>query len=240
MASTRPGAKTALVPAGAVRVRLCRYSGLPDSGPDGLPNPRAHPAGFTLLAERLVGNRDLVERIAAALNAVKPIGGSGAINCPSDSGSAVIAVFGYPQGAQDPVSIGLSGCHALTNGHVSRLALEAGGVAQVASLTPVRSGFVDAHESRIHGIVRQCGGQAPGGCRPVRRQDGEIIKVMSPTGDETAEVEVSEGHFTAVVAPGEDRLEMVHGWDGRHPLLERHVRVRGGRTAQVHLVLEVK
>jgi hypothetical protein len=60
------------------------------------------------------------QRLAIELDALKPVIGAQA--CRSDDGSAIIAFFRYgrERKSDDPVTVGLSGCAFVTNGHVNR------------------------------------------------------------------------------------------------------------------------
>jgi uncharacterized protein YceK len=118
------GADAALVPGHPRVALLCRYSGL---------NARKR---FALIGRRTIANSATVTRIAHDLGALRPV--SGVFNCPADFGDAVIAFFEYPTGPADPVTVGLSGCGQVTNGHVHRLAGPAKSpvVAQLKALTP--------------------------------------------------------------------------------------------------------
>ncbi len=105
--STRPGAARALVPAGARAILVCRYSGL--NAPGG---------AFRLEVHSLVSEQATVARMARELDALAPT--TGVYHCPSDSAAALVARFLYATGPQDPVTIDLTGCNVVTNGHVHR------------------------------------------------------------------------------------------------------------------------
>jgi hypothetical protein len=107
--SDAAGARDTLVPGHPDTVQLCRYSGL-----------NGHPP-LMLLRTRVVTNAATVARLARGLDAL-PKPSTGTINCPADFGDAVIAVFGYRTGLPDPVTVALSGCGAVGNGHLTRLA----------------------------------------------------------------------------------------------------------------------
>jgi hypothetical protein len=92
---------------------------------------------MTLIGRRTVTDAATVARLARELDALpKPT--PGAVNCPADFGDAVIAIFAYPTGDADPVTVGLSGCQSVGNGHLSRLAgfARSAVVRQLAALTP--------------------------------------------------------------------------------------------------------
>jgi hypothetical protein len=119
------GADGMLVPAGARRVTLCRYSGV-----------ALDPAtARRLQAHRRLDGLARVNRLAAEFNALGPMVGVAA--CPADNGTQVIAIFGgYPGPAsQNPVTVDLTGCLTTTNGPVTRLG-SAPLVAQLTALTP--------------------------------------------------------------------------------------------------------
>jgi len=50
----------------------------------------------------------------------------GAIACPMDDGSQVVALLSYPGGHAVSISVGLSGCLRVTNGDIVRTALGIG------------------------------------------------------------------------------------------------------------------
>ena len=107
--SARPGATVTLVPHGATSLLLCRYAGL---------NPQAD-AG-RLERGRLAPTSAAVDRLAAGLDAIRPTPPGETFNCPFDDGSEILALFGYPSGPPNPVTIDLEGCRTATNGHVAR------------------------------------------------------------------------------------------------------------------------
>ena len=105
--SARPGATRALVPPGARTILVCRYSGLGTPG-----------GAFRLTVHQLVSDQATVVRLSRQLDALTPT--TGVYHCPSDSGADVVARFVYPTGPQDPVTVDLTGCNGVTNGHVHR------------------------------------------------------------------------------------------------------------------------
>jgi hypothetical protein len=105
-----------MVPAGARQVLLCRYSGL-----GAYPNPFGA-RSFRLIAHHLVAARATVTQLTGGLNALEKQTGAHSYACPMDDGAAIIAFFRYGSRSDDPVTVGLSGCSAVTNGHLNRLA----------------------------------------------------------------------------------------------------------------------
>lgn len=103
------GARSSLVPGHPEAVLLCRYSGL-----NGRPR-------LALVRARTVTDPDTIRRLAHELDAL-PTAGSGVINCPADFADSVIAYFVYATPEPDPVTVDLSGCQAVGNGHGQRLA----------------------------------------------------------------------------------------------------------------------
>lgn len=123
LTSTTPGASRMLVPSGARQVLVCRYSGL---------NPISR--SLRLQAERLVINRSTVGRLASEFNALTQL--RGVFNCPADFGRNIIAIFRYlpaPK-SDDPVTLDLTGCTSVTNGHLTRTAAFAPGPTLIRQL----------------------------------------------------------------------------------------------------------
>jgi hypothetical protein len=134
LVSARPGASKELVPSGARRLLLCRYSGLwTGSGP-------RRPA-FVLLAHAQLTARAQVTRFASALDALKRP--SGVYSCPAASGEAIVLYFGYAGGPDDVVTVQTDGCWNATNGRITGNAETTAGLALVRSLealTPLPGG----------------------------------------------------------------------------------------------------
>ncbi len=125
-------AQSKLAPDGATEIRLCRYSGL-----------NAHPA-LQLIRSALVTSSRLVHKLVDQFDQL-PAQGPGAIACPNDDGSKIVAHLVYPGGQRVRISVGLTGCNAVTNGSVQRVAdgyglLRLGPqlVAELLALTPRR------------------------------------------------------------------------------------------------------
>jgi hypothetical protein len=97
------------VPGHPAAVLLCRYSGL-----------NGHPQ-LALIRSRAITDITTVADLAHELNALPPPS-PGAVNCPADFADAVLMFFLYAHGPGDPVSVGLSGCQDVANGHLHRLA----------------------------------------------------------------------------------------------------------------------
>jgi hypothetical protein len=126
-------AKATLVPRGARGVLLCRYHGL---------NTR-YEAG-TLAYSRPVTKGKRVDRLAGELNALRPLG-PGPIACPADFGANVMAFFHYTKAPDDAVSVELSGCSLVSNGQISRSAMQRPGpklLRQVERLTHCKEKIV--------------------------------------------------------------------------------------------------
>lgn len=105
-------ARQILAPPGAGAIRLCRYSGL-----------NAHPR-LTLVNSRLLESHSLVEQLVTELDRLPPH--SGAVACPDDDLSQILAVLSYGDGHRVSISVGLTGCALVTNGSVHRIATEPG------------------------------------------------------------------------------------------------------------------
>ncbi len=129
--SARPGTGRTLVPNGARSVLLCRYSGLPNG--IGIPHP-----AYVLLANVFAGSG-----AAASLGrALDQLGQTASVStCPTSFGAVIVAHFRYARGPDDPVTIALDGCLKATNGHLTRTAETAPGIAlvtHIAALTGLR------------------------------------------------------------------------------------------------------
>lgn len=98
-----------LAPTGARAIRLCRYSGLND-----------HPR-LRLVRARLLSRTGLVAQLVTRFNRL-PSGPRGAVSCPADDGSEIVALVSYPGGHEVRISVGLTGCLQVTNGSVRRTA----------------------------------------------------------------------------------------------------------------------
>jgi len=101
-------ARRVLAPAGAGAIRSCRYSGL-----------NAHPR-LALVGSRLLASRSGVHQLVTELDRLPSL--HGAVACPNDDGSQILALLAYPGGHQVSISVGLTGCALVTNGTVHRTA----------------------------------------------------------------------------------------------------------------------
>jgi hypothetical protein len=97
-----------LAPPGVGAIRLCRYSGL-----------NAHPR-LTLVSSRLLQSPALIDQLVTDFNRLPSL--RGAVACPFDDGSQILALLAYPAGRQVSISVGLFGCALVTNGSVHRSA----------------------------------------------------------------------------------------------------------------------
>ena len=173
--SSRPGARSSLVPPGARRLLICRYSGLQSQ----LPKP------FTLLASALVKSPTEAQRVGRELNALPPP--RPYAFCPADFGDAVVVHVLYASGAQDPVTIELSGCRTVSNGVRSA---QSGAVAtRLAALAP------PPRQASLTGRVQVCGGPAPGTCR-----------VETPTWCESTRASCLKADRVAIVSDAPARI----------------------------------
>lgn len=147
--STTAGSSTALVPSDASHVLLCRYSGL-----GSYPDP-AGPRSFRLVAQHLINSSPVTSRLASELNALHAA--TGVVHCPADRGDAIIAFFRYgstPK-ADDPVTIGLSGCSTVTNGSLTRTAGTPTGIKLVDELEFLTR--PTAYEAMPYRLLTHCG-----------------------------------------------------------------------------------
>src|SRR4029077_16174770 len=105
-------------------------------------------------------------------------------------------------GADDPVTIGLSGCQLITNGHVNRLGRDAPVVTQLASL---------AKRATLSGRIRSCGGPPGTGCAPgapsVLRANR--VAVLTTKGLRLVTVRLHHARFRVYVPAGHYKLELL-------------------------------
>lgn len=101
-------ARQRLAPSGAGAIRLCRYSGL-----------NAHPR-LTLVGSHLLTRPRLVGQLVSEFDQLPSL--HGAVACPADDGSQILARLAYPGGRDVMISVGLAGCETVTNGSVHRTA----------------------------------------------------------------------------------------------------------------------
>jgi hypothetical protein len=107
LVSTGPGLRKQLVPSGSTSVTLCRYT--PVYG-------RRAPLAGRLLRSRQFGGAT-VSGLTRRFNRLRPPR-QGASSCPSDDGSTLLALFGYPHRRPVAVTVALHGCPTARNGVV--------------------------------------------------------------------------------------------------------------------------
>lgn len=200
--STRAGAHATLLPPGATAVLLCRY------GPGG-----------TRVLERSITRGATVSQLSWELNALPSARGT--YSCPSDDGESITADFSYASGAESPVSVGLSGCQSVTNGHVNRLGLDHPVIVQLAGLIP--------WEGTITGRLEMCSGSR---CRHAFQ-----VAISHSVGSQYPNIRLHRARFTARVEPGRYRLALFATGHPGHVrvLATARVRVRLNRATRVAL-----
>ena len=126
--SPTPRARS-LVPRGAVSLTVCRYNGLP-----GDPRSVHGVAAHKLVAAGTTGNSSMIAKVTTELDAIRPTRPGVSYGCPADFGTKLLAFFVYPSRRGDVVTIDLSGCNTITNGHVRRLGRNAPVIGQLTGL----------------------------------------------------------------------------------------------------------
>lgn len=107
-----PRARHALVPSGAVSVRICRYYGYGA----GRQTPKTQ-ARFGELQDQVeLHGVDLLESLSLEFAELEPVG-NGSYSCPFDEGARLFAVFAYAGDKPVIVEVNLSGCQFAYNGH---------------------------------------------------------------------------------------------------------------------------
>jgi hypothetical protein len=157
-----------LAPRGATAIRLCRYSSL-----------NAHPS-LALVSSRLLKRPALVEQLVSEFDRLPSP--HGAVHCPADDESQILARLDYPDGREVMISVGLTGCEAVTNGSVQRTAAGMGSprafgpklVKQLDRLIGVRSS-----ETTVGGIV--CDQAVAYRSLSALRRAASSVAVLAPT-----------------------------------------------------------
>jgi hypothetical protein len=73
-----------------------------------------------------------------------------------DDGSAIIATFGYANGAPDPVQVGLRGCRTVSNSRLARTASSPTGAALVSRLERLLQPAVRRTRARARSLRYPC------------------------------------------------------------------------------------
>ena len=101
-----PAARRAIVPAGAVSVRVCRYYGFGELGKQ---TPKTQARVGKLQDQGVVGNRDLLESLTLEFKELDAAP-KGSISCPADEGAELFVVFHYRAAKPVVLRVSLSGC----------------------------------------------------------------------------------------------------------------------------------
>lgn len=123
-------AQMEMAPRGALRIQLCRYTGID-----------THPR-FELVGSDLIVSRGLKRQIISRLDALKPYTGPPP-HCPAESGKAVGITLFYRE-HRVRIAVNTDGCAAARNGDISRPAFNTRAgrllVKQLIALTPREQG----------------------------------------------------------------------------------------------------
>jgi hypothetical protein len=220
-------ARRELAPKGATALRLCGYSGINSA------------TALRLTRSRLVTDKKLVTHLVDEFDALPPYPKGAVFACPSDDGSQVLALLGYPHGQRVIVAVDETGCQVVTNGDVMRLANGYANtpvgprlVAQLKDLTAPVGG--DAH---VTGLIRLCGGPAVNGHAPTRcfSQDGTVT-VLDPRNDIVATQKTSHGRFSFSLPAGTYTLVARTG--GARG--QRLVVAKAHQTLRVNVVIAIR
>jgi hypothetical protein len=162
-------ARRQLAPAGATAIRLCRYSGL-----------NAHPR-LMLLDSRVLESRSLVQQLVSEFDRLPSP--TGAVACPADDLSQILAVLAYPARHQVTITVGLTGCALVTNGSVHRSA------AGIGSPRPFGPQLVAQLERLVPAHPRS----NPGSASALARGHWSVL-ARSPLGARYGPIVVWDGH----------------------------------------------
>ena len=101
-----PAARHAIVPAGAISMRICRYYGF---GEFARQTPKTQARVGKLQDQAVVNGRDLLESLALEFKELEAAP-KGAVSCPADEGAELYAVFFYRSAKPVILHVSLSGC----------------------------------------------------------------------------------------------------------------------------------
>jgi hypothetical protein len=101
-----PAASHAIVPSGAVSVRICRYYGF---GEFDQQTPKTQARAGELQDQAVAGDRDLLESLTLEFKELEAAP-KGPISCPADEGAELYVVFYYRAAKPVILRVGLSGC----------------------------------------------------------------------------------------------------------------------------------
>jgi hypothetical protein len=108
-----PAARQAIVPAGAISMRICRYYGF---GEFAKQTPKTQARAGELQDQAVVQNRDLLESLTLEFKELEAAP-AGAHGCPADEGAELYAVFFYRYATKPVVlHVSLSGCRFVVGG----------------------------------------------------------------------------------------------------------------------------
>ena len=130
-ASGWSAASRRLAPAGALTIRLCRYSAL-----------TTHPP-LMLVGTRLLTDSGLVRQLIAEFDGLPPSPKPGIYVCVTDDGPQIVALIAYRGGHELAIRIHLTGCFGVANGSVERTTYPIGSPPQ----------FGSAFLARLEGLV---------------------------------------------------------------------------------------
>ncbi|MHB8691801.1 MAG: hypothetical protein ACYDHH_11180 [Solirubrobacteraceae bacterium] len=239
--SRRPGAAAALVPSGAVALRLCLYNtiGLPQQG-----------AVNGLISTRAITAPGTIAGIASKLNALAPPSRY-PLACTLELSDNIVAYFSYGGGPANPVAIQPYGCLKISNGRLVRYGNRTL-VDQIHALIPsprVPLGPGPVVISTIAGELQVCGGPAPGRCRvenfticgpPSGCVTADRVLVVRD-GAKVASARLRHGRFSVIVQPERYTVELLG--DGRrvhgNVLQQKTVNAAKWRTTRVKFGIEV-
>ncbi len=218
--SPTAGSSTELVPAGVRQVLLCRYSAAGLAPESVLPG--------RLIVHRLVAKLATVKSLASGLDALKTLPGS--YSCPADNGTAIIAFFRYRTKSDDPVTIGLSGCLSVTNGHLNRLAgITAPGRNLLRQLEALTQPTSASSKGILTGKIRWVGGD-PLSDRPMFTAG--VVRIFGLDHKAVTSARVRTGHrFRFELLPGQYQLSV----DNNHGCPLETARIRAGHTTRINV-----
>ena len=229
-----PGGDMTLIAAGALSLHVCIFNGI---------DATARTPWFGLMSQGAIIGGAQIDAIVTDLDAIPPTNADSATTCPPDAENLALLTFRYASGAQDAVSVDMTGCQAVRNGSGQRFAMGAPVIHELAALTsPVKLRW-----PAVHGVVTVCTARGRrchlAGSRVCLREcwAADRVTATNADGDLSGWATVRSGRFSLILpVAGRYTIRLVgDGKLGQSTILGAS-RVRVGRGAsEVRVRLDV-
>jgi hypothetical protein len=217
----RSGVRDELVPTGAKTLSVCAYNGA---------NATRTPQ-FGLSASGATADGVLIRQVTAELDALEPT--HGVINCPADLGNADVVTFAYASGPPVVITVGTTGCNAISNGHIQRIGLGGPPLAAIERQARARTGM---RWATVIGHLRLCGGPA-NRCYIESFNSADRVVINRAGRPFLAMAQMHHGRFRLQVAgTGSYRIQ---SYTGNKLIATRTAELRSSHTTRVVFLIPV-